>query len=76
MWFLRRMCKIKWMDRLRKTETDRALISTIQERHVMRKDGLERLAILGKVPGKRRRGRPRRRFMDFMCETLGMHLLN
>ena len=65
MCFLRRMCKIKWMDRvtneevLRKTGTDRALISTIHERqkgffgHVMRKDGLERLAILGKVPGKR-----------------------
>ena len=40
--------------------------------HVMQKDGLERLAILGKVPGKRGRGRPRRRFMDFMCESLGM----
>ena len=51
MWFLRLMCKIKWMDRitneevLRKTGTDRALISTIQKRqkvffggHVMRKD--------------------------------------
>ena len=52
----------------KKTGTDRALISTIQERqkvffgHVMWKDGLERLAILGKVPGKRGRGRPRRRF--------------
>ena len=62
----------------KKTGTDRALISTIQERqkvffgHVMWKDGLERLAILGKVPGKRGRGRPRRRFMDFMCESLGM----
>ena len=84
MWFLRRMCKIKWMYRvtneevLRKTGADRALISTIQERqkgsfgHVMQEDGLERLVNLGKVSRKRGRGRPRRKFMDFMWESLGM----
>ena len=71
LWFLRRMMRIPWVDRvrnkdvLRRAGTHRKLIKDIRVRqlrflgHVIRKEGLEDLALTGKIDGKRSRGRKR-----------------
>ena len=78
MWFLRRMMRIKWTDRitnkevLRRAHTERDLINTIINKqirflgHVIRKDTIEALVLMGKIEGKRGRGRPRLNFMVWM----------
>ena len=69
MWFLRRMMRIPWTGKLTNEEVlqragvERKLIGEIRTRqmrnlgHVIRKDGLENLALTGKIEGKRGRGR-------------------
>src|SRR6218665_265793 len=42
--------------------------------HVMRSDGLEKRMMLAFRDGRRRRGRPRRKWMDEMHEVTGMKL--
>ena len=43
--------------------------------HLMRrKDSLEKTLMLGKCDGKRRRGRPRMRWLDSVCEATNMNL--
>ena len=42
--------------------------------HVMRSDGLEKSMMLAYGDGKRRRGRPRRKWMDEIHEVTGMKL--
>ena len=45
--------------------------------HILRTDNsLEKVIMLGKVEGKRRRGRPRRRWLDEITEKLGLNLEN
>ena len=71
MWFLRKMMRISWTEHtsneevLRRAGTDRGLLKSIRKRqmkffgHVMRREGLEHLAVTGKIEGKKGRGRPR-----------------
>ena len=43
--------------------------------HLMRRtDLLERMLILGKTEGRRRRGRPRMRWLDGITDSMGMSL--
>ena len=39
--------------------------------HVMREDGLENLAMTGRIAGSRGRGRPRKKYLDRMKELIG-----
>jgi len=43
--------------------------------HVMRSDGLEKGMMLAHGDGRRRRGRPRRKWMDDIHEVTGMELV-
>jgi len=81
MWFLRRMLKIAWTEKktnekvLRMANTKRSLMETIRRRqldffgHVMRRNGLENIAITGKV-GRRKRGRPRLKYVNNLSSSL------
>ena len=74
-WFLRRMMRIPWTDKVRNEEvlkragTGRKLILEIRTKqmrflgHLMRRDGLENLALTGKIEGKRSKGRKRSLWM-------------
>ena len=81
LWFLRRMIKISWMKRmsnesvLNMAGTTRSLLVTIRKRHlnfighVARKNGLEKLAIEGRIKRRRARGRQRTPFMESLTST-------
>lgn len=85
MWFLRRMLKISYVDRITNKEVmvragvKRELLSTITKRqlnflgHVLRKEGLECLVLQGRMEGKRGRGRPRTTFMDRIKKVTGIN---
>ena len=76
MWFLRKMMKIPWTDRvcneevLSRAHVKRKMINDIRVGqlnffgHTIRKDGLENLAMTGKMEGKRSRGRRRVTWMS------------
>ena len=57
---------------------DNWLINNILQRkikylgHIKRHDGLERTILEGMVPGRRGRGRPRRRWLQDIKETMNM----
>ena len=82
MWFLRRMLKIAWTEKktneevLRMANMKRSLMETIRRRqmdffgHVMRRNGLENIAITGKVEGRRKRGRPRLKYVNNLNSSL------
>ena len=84
MWFLRRMLKIKWTDKvtneevLRRAGTRRWMMNTIAKRqtsffgHIIRKQGLENLAMTGKILGRKSRGRRRRQYLDQIKEWTGI----
>lgn len=84
MWFYRRMLKVPWTDKrtneevLQMMEERRTLMTTIKLRqmkffgHVMRKEGLENLAVTGMVEGKRSRGKQRSKYTDRMREEMGI----
>ena len=71
MWFLRRILKISWTERtsneevLRRAGVKKEAVRIVRKRqlafvgHIYRKDDLERLALTGRVQGKRDRGRQR-----------------
>ena len=73
--FYRRMLRISYMDRITNEEVlnqmgrNRELLDTIRERqlkflgHQVRKEGIEMLALTGKVEGKRARGGQRLTFL-------------
>ena len=82
MWFLRRLLRIPWTDKIRNEEvmeradTKRNLMSTIRERqlkffgHIIRKRSLEHLILTGKIEGKRSRGRQRITYTESLkCAT-------
>ena len=83
MWFLRRMFRIPWTARetneaiLNRADIERSLIKTIRRRqfkflgHTLRSEGLEKACLLGRVEGKRARGRQRIKFMDSLVQFLG-----
>ena len=83
MWFLRRMFRIPWTARetneaiLNRAGTGRSLIKTIRRRqlkflgHTLRSEGLEKCCLLGRVEGRRARGRQRTKYMDSIVQFLG-----
>ena len=76
MWFIRRMLRISWIDRvtnedvLKKAGINRSLMTIIRKRqlsflgHVYRKDNIERVALTGRIEGKRSRGRQRKTYLQ------------
>ena len=82
MWFLRRMLRIAWTDKVSNEEvvqrvnTSRNLLNVIVNRqirfvgHIMRKSQLEATALTGRIEGKRARGRQRKTFVDWLSLTL------
>ena len=76
MWFLRKMLKIRWVDKVTDNEvlcpagTKRRIIQTIAKRyisflgHVMRKEKIEQFVKTGKIISKRSRGRQPRKITD------------
>ena len=80
MWFIRRMLRISWIDRvtnedvLKKAGINRSLMTIIRKRqlsflgHVYRKDNIERVALTGRIEGKRSRGRQRKTYMQSLKE--------
>ncbi|KAG1656246.1 Retrovirus-related Pol polyprotein from type-1 retrotransposable element R2 [Nymphon striatum] len=81
MWFLRRMFKISYRDRvsnirvLERAKTTRELLNCVQKRqltflgHSIRRGKLECLALEGRLEGKRSRGRQRTKFLDIMANS-------
>ena len=77
------MTRIKWTDKITNKEvfqrahTERSLINTIVTKqirflgHVLRKDKIEAFVLIGKIQGKRGRGRPRLSFMGWMERATG-----
>src|SRR6218665_3085395 len=88
MWIWRKMQRISWT--VKKTnenvcmeigiEEDETLQQTALRRklgffgHVVRSDGLEKRMMLAHRDGRRKRGRPRRKWMDEIHEVTGMKL--
>ena len=83
MWCWRRMLKVSWTERrsnasiLEAIGSRRELLATVRKRqmsffgHVIREDGLENLAVTGRILGTRSRGRPRKKYVDVMREVIG-----
>src|SRR6218665_2997803 len=88
MWIWRKMQRISWTEKKTNEsvrmeigiEEDETLQQTALRRklgffgHVMRSDGLEKRMMLAFEDGRRRRGRPRREWMDEIHEVTGMKL--
>ena len=82
MWIYRRMLRIPWTackankEVLRMMYTKLSLLVTAKQRkaaffgHIMRKNGLQRLLLEGKLNGKRGRGRPRLLWMENIKEWM------
>ena len=82
MWILRRMLRIPWTARMTNTEVrERAgvkkeIIATIRTRqlsflgHILREDKLEKLALQGKIEGRRARGRQRMKYIDSLLKDI------
>ena len=76
MWFLRKMMKIPWTDKvcnegvLSRAQVKRKLMKDIRVRqlnflgHIIRRDGLENLAVTGRIEGKKSGGRRRVTWMS------------
>lgn len=83
MWFLRRMMRIPWTARvtneevLRRAGTERCLLGNVRRRqlgfvgHILRGDNFEKHCLLGRIEGRRARGRQRLKFMDTILQHLG-----
>ncbi len=88
MWCWRRMCGISWMEKktntsiLEKLGIETRLAEIVERRiltyfgHLARRDedNLERVVMLGEIGGKRRRGRPPRRWLDQTTTTTGLRV--
>ena len=86
MWFYRRMLKVSWVDHvsnelvLQRVGAGREMLTCIRKRqlrflgHVMREEQLESLCLMGKVEGRRGRGRPRIKFVDGLARAAGTNL--
>ena len=83
MWCWRRMLRVGRVERrsnasiLESIRGRRELLAVVRKRqmtflgHVMRADGLENLAMTGRIAGSRSRGRPRKKYLDKMKEIIG-----
>src|SRR6218665_198657 len=88
MWIWRKMQRISWTEKKTNEsvrmeigiEEDEKLQQTELRRklgffgHVMRSDGLEKRMMMAHGDERRRRGRPRRKWMDEIHEVTGMKL--
>ena len=82
-WFLRRIMNVSWTDRknnesiLKRMKWKRWLLNTIRHRqlkflgHIIRKGCLEHLVLIGKINGKKDRGRPRIKYFENMNFWIG-----
>ena len=72
MWIWHRMEKISWTEHILKLVEEISLLMTIRTRqcnwmgHIMREDLLQREIIEGRMEGKRGRGRPRQKLLNWM----------
>ena len=83
MWCWRRMLRVSWTQKrsnvsiLESIGSRRELLAVVRKRqmaflgHVVRADGLENLAVTGRIAGTRSRGRPRIKYLDRMKEYIG-----
>ena len=83
MWLYRRMLKISWTEKktneevLEMANSDREILGNIKSRqlrfvgHILRSSGIEEKIIEGKIERKKRRGRPRRNYMDDIKKNVG-----
>src|SRR5688572_535289 len=88
MWIWRKMLRISWMEKKTNEgvrmeigiENDESLQQIALRRnlgffgHFMRADGLEKEMMLACGEGKKKRGRPRKKWMDDIHESTGMNL--
>ena len=86
MWFYRRILRISWVDHvsnervLQRAGARREMLTGIRKRqlrflgHVMREEQLESVCLMGKVDGRRGRGRPRIKFVDGLARVVGGNL--
>ena len=84
----RRMLRISWRDHrtnqsiLEQLDTSQQLLKVIQRRklqyfgHLVRADNLSTFILHGRINGKRRRGRPRRRWTDDIKEWTGLSIVD
>ena len=82
LWFYRRMLKVSWTKHvtneeiLKRVGNPDRLMDVIRDRqlrflgHVIRQDGVEKLALTGKIEGKRDRGRQRLKYIDQFGVTI------
>ena len=83
MWLYRRMLKVPWVDHIsneqvmQRAGAKREIMDSIRKKqlrflgHTMREQQLESLCLMGKVEGKRGRGRPRIKFVDGLARSCG-----
>ena len=85
LWFWRRACRVKWTDKVsnksiltwvapyNKLSLDARILKLKMSYfgHVMRRNGMEKDLMLGKVGGRRRRGRQRMRWMEGILTETG-----
>ena len=88
MWFIRRIQRVSWTERKTNEEVmhmagySRSLLNTIHERqlkffgHIMRADSLEKCLMLGKILGKKSKGRQRAKFTDKLNQITVNHNIN
>jgi len=75
MWIWRGMERIGWTEHRTNEEVKRSLMDIIRTRqknwigHILRGSSLQREIMDGRMEGKRGRGRPREKFMDWMKEV-------
>jgi len=86
LWCWRRLLRISWTERrtnqsiLDELGIEPSLMSEIDRQklryfgHIMRSDGLEKAIMLGMGEGKRKKGRPRMRWLDEVQELTGLGL--
>ena len=84
MWFLRRILRIGWTSHTTNEEvlfladTERKLMKSIKKQqlqflgHCIRKDGMKKIILTGKIAGKRAKGRQRITFIQRIAEWSGM----
>ena len=86
MWFIRRILKILWTERKTNEEVlqmagySRSLLNTINERqlkffgHIMRSEKIKKCLMLGKINGRKSRGRQRTKFTDNLKKIVANHI--
>jgi len=81
-WLVQRMLKIPWTEKksneevFQEAKVHRTLLKRIRQRqlaflgHVLRRQSLENLVVMGRIDGRRARGRQRLKYLDRLCDSL------